>query len=130
MGHHDGEGHELSGLVAGVAEHQALVARAARAHAHIDVWTLPGEIDFKLAGVRGEASVRVGVANVVNRLADQSLDVGLGGCRDFPGYVDRVVLNHRLAGHAPPRVFGEDGVQHSVGNLVADFVGVALRHRL
>src|SRR6476646_8510511 len=34
---HDRERHELVGLVAGVAEHQALVAGAARVHAHRDV---------------------------------------------------------------------------------------------
>jgi hypothetical protein len=38
--HHDGQRHQFVGFVAGVAEHHALIARAAGIHAHGDVGRL------------------------------------------------------------------------------------------
>ena len=49
--HHDGQRHQLGGLVAGVAEHQALVAGAAGVHAHGDIGRLRLDQVVHAAGV-------------------------------------------------------------------------------
>ena len=60
---HDRQRHQLRGLVAGVAEHQALVAGAARVHAHGDIGRLRLDRVQHAAGLAVEAEGRVGVAD-------------------------------------------------------------------
>ena len=51
------------------------------------------------------------------------IELGLGG--DFAADDDDVALGVSLAGHAAVRVLGQAGVQHRVGNGVANFVRMA-----
>ena len=62
----DGRRHELRRLVAGVAEHHALVAGAARVDALADVGRLLVDRDQHAAGVAVEAHLAVGVADVAS----------------------------------------------------------------
>ena len=67
----DGERHEAAGFVAGEAEHHALIAGAAGIDAHRDVRRLRVNVALDLAGVGREADVRIDVADLADRVADE-----------------------------------------------------------
>jgi hypothetical protein len=75
-----------------------------------------------------EADLGVVVADVVDDLARQRLDVDPGGGGDLARDDRRAGLHHRLAGHARALVLQQDGVEHGVGDLVRDLVRVAFGH--
>ena len=72
---HDRQRHQLVGFRAGIAEHQALVAGAARIDAHRDVGRLAVDRRQHRAGVGVVAVLGLGVADVGNRVADDLLEV-------------------------------------------------------
>ena len=111
MRQHDRQRHQLFGLVAGVAEHQALVAGAAGVDAHGDVGRLLVDRREHRAGVGVEAVLRAGVADVADRLAHDFLEVDDGVGRDFAGDDDEAGGDQRFAGDAALRVLREDGVE-------------------
>ena len=131
----DGRGHQLGCLVAGVAKHQALVARA-------DVEVVVGRVVHALGDVvalfvvghqHGAALVVDAVVGVV--VADAfdgvacDLDVvhvRVGG--DFTGQHDQTGVGQGFGRHAGAGVLLENCVQNRVRNLVGDLVGVAFRH--
>ena len=142
----DRQRHQLVGLVGGVAEHHALVAGArhvqlvlvggivARLIGGVDALgdvrrLLVDRVDHR-AGVAVEAVRGVVVADPAHRLARDFLDVDVGVGRDLPRDDDQPGVDERLAGDAAVRVVGQDGVEHAVGDLVGDLVGVALRDGL
>ena len=107
VGQRDRQRHQLGRVVAGVAEHQALVAgadllalRGVLVDAHGDVGALPVDREHHGAGVGADAHLVVGVADVADHLADDVgiVDHGLGG--DFAGDDGDAGGDHRLAGHA------------------------------
>ncbi len=126
----DGHGHQLGGFVAGIAEHQALVAGAAGINAHGDVGRLLLDGADDAAGIGVEAEFRAGVADVADHFAREvgEIDVGLGG--DFAGDDDQAGGDQRFAGDAAHRVVFQNGVEDGVGNLVGNFIGVTLGDRL
>src|SRR5580692_1128607 len=70
MGKHDWQRHELFGLVAGIAEHQALVSGAARVHTHGDVGRLRlNYVEHSTSGAI-ETHGGVGEANVTNHASN------------------------------------------------------------
>ena len=132
VGQLDRQRHQFGRVVAGVAEHQPLVAGAdllplggVFVHAHGDVGALPVDREHHGAGVGADAHLVVGVADVADHLADHVgiVDHGLGG--DFAGHDGDARGDHRLAGHAAVGVFGEQGVEDAVGDLVGQLVGMA-----
>jgi hypothetical protein len=72
-----------------------------------------------------EADVGIVVADVVDDLARQCLDVDPGDGRDFAGDDRGTGLHHRFAGDAGALVLRQDGVENGVGDLVGDLVRVA-----
>jgi hypothetical protein len=129
--------HQLRRLVAGVAEHQALVAGAllevealAFVHALGDVGRLAVDGGEHGAGLVVEADVGVVVADALDGvLGDLAVvDVRLGG--DLAGDDDEAGGHQRLAGDAGMLVDGQDGVEDGIGNLVGDLVGMAFADRL
>ena len=130
MGERDGGGHQLGGLVGSVAEHHALVASAAGVDTLRDVGGLAVDGGDDGAGFGVEALDGVVVADLVDRLADQGLevDVGLGG--DLPGDDDEAGAGEGLAGNAAVGIFGEAGIEDGVGDLVGDLVGMTFGHGL
>ncbi len=142
----DRQRHQRVGLVGGVAEHHPLVAGAGDVELVVvccvgaslvglvdalrDVRRLLVDRVEHRAGVRREAEVGVGVADVADRLARDLLDVDVGLGRDLAGDDDQAGVDERLARDAAVRFVGEDGVEHAVGDLVGDLVGMALRDRL
>jgi hypothetical protein len=141
---HDRQRHQHVGVVAGVAEHQALVARAllvqgvhgtgARLVAAVDalgdVARLAPDSDHHAAGLAVEALVGGVVADREDPVPDGLLDV------DVPARVDLTGDHHEARGqqclHRDPRVgvLREHGVQDGVTDLVSDLVRVTLGHRL
>ena len=132
VGQLDRQRHQLGRVVAGVAEHQALVAGAdlfafgrVFVDAHGDVGALPVDREHDGTGVGADAHLVVGVAHLANDLADDVgiVDHGLGG--DFAGDDGDARGDHRLARHAAVGVLGEQGVEDAVGDLVGQLVGMA-----
>ena len=66
VGQHDGQRHQFVGLVAGIAEHHALVAGAARIHAHGDVRRLRLDGVQHPAGIAVEAPQGIGVSDMLD----------------------------------------------------------------
>jgi hypothetical protein len=125
----DRQRHQLLGLVARVAEHQALIAGAllgdvAAIDALGDVGRLLLEADHDAAGVGVEAHVGVGVTDLLHGLADDRGDVDVGRRRDLATDQHEAGLGEGLARHARAGVVGEDGVEDPVRDGVAQFVGM------
>ena len=146
VGEGDGERHEVGGLVAGEANHHALVAGAegvdlvmrlagvavleSRRHAAANVRRLLVQADHDLARLVIDADLGIVVADLFHRLADQRLVVNFGRGGDLADHGDEVGAGGGLAGDPCRRVLRVDGVQDGVGHLVAELVGVPLRHGL
>jgi hypothetical protein len=145
MGEGDGQWHELWGLVAGEAEHHALVAGALRVEdvfvvdvrallhgmgdALADVWRLLVDGHQHAAGFVVEAVLGVCVADVLDGLPDCGghVDVRLRG--DLAGDDDGAGGQKGLTGDASVRVVLEDGVQNRIRDLVGQLVRVTLGDR-
>ncbi len=127
---HDGQGHQLRGLGARVAEHEALVAGAEVVHAHGDVAGLLVDGGDDAARLEVEAELRARVADLADGLAGDLGDVDVAGRGDLPRHHDEPGGEQGFAGHPARGVLGEDRVQHRVRDLVGDLVGMAFRHRL
>ena len=122
------------GLVAGVAEHHALVSGSLlvgvfAVDAAVDVGRLLVECRKYAAGFGVEHEFGTVVANAVDYAAChcRQVDVGLGG--DFAGDYHLTGGDEGFACHFRLRVESEKVVEDSVGNLVGHFVGMAFRHR-
>ena len=78
----------------------------------------------------GDAGIVLVVADGGDCAANQSLelDVRLGG--DFSGDDDQSGGGQGFASHAAGRIFRQAGVEDGVRNLVGNFIGMALSHRL
>ncbi len=141
----DRDGHVGRRLVAGVAEHEALVAGSLEivvvflaSFAGLErIEHAAGDVVGLLADGYGDAAAgavepvgRGVVADAQDGLADdlRDLDVGVGG--DFAGYVDQSGGGQGFHGHAGLGVLRQQGVQDRIADLVTDLVGMALSHRL
>src|SRR5690606_12399949 len=125
--------HQHVGFVAGVAEHQALVAgalvfRIGAVDPLVDVRGLLANDVDDAAGGAVEADIAGGVADVADHLAGDffQVDPGVGG--DFAGDDGDTALDHGFTGHARVLVLGDDGVAYGIGNLVGDLVRMAFGH--
>ena len=144
MGIHDRSGHQFGRLVAGVAEHESLVACTLLGgllaicllgiDALGDVGALRGDDVVDEDGVGVEDVVAVVVADLADRIADdlskiqgrlQGLLAELGN-GDLTADHHDVALGVGLAGNAAHRIECQAGIEDGVGNGVADLVGMAL----
>ena len=128
----DRRGHQLGRFVAGVAEHEALVAGAGVevvvggvVHALRDVVGLLVVADHHGATLVVDAVVGVVVADALDGVARDLdvVDVRVGG--DLAGEHHEAGVGQRFGGHAAARVLFEDRIEDRVGNLVGDLVGMA-----
>jgi len=129
---HDRRRHELRRLVARIAKHQALIARALLGvllaiglpgiHALRDVGRLGGDVvvDENFVGVKDIVGVRV--ADAPDRAADNCLVIELRLRRDLAADDHDVALHERLARHAAVLVLRQAGVEDRIGDGVAHFV--------
>ncbi len=141
----DRQRHQLGRVVAGVAEHQALVAGAllvervdrlagARLVAGVDalgdVAGLAADGDHDAAGVPVEALGRRVVADLEDPLAHLLLDVDVAAGGDLAGHDHQAGGEQGLDRDAAARVLLEHRVEHRVADLVSDLVRVTLGHGL
>ena len=144
MSIHDRRGHQFGRLVAGVAEHESLVARTLLGGLLAigllgvdplgDVGALGGDDVVDEDGVCVEDVVAVVVADLTDRIADdlskiqdrlEGLLAELGN-GDLTADHHDVALGIGLAGNAAHRIECQAGIEDGVGNGVADLVGMAL----
>ncbi|EON23632.1 hypothetical protein CF8_2290 [Nocardioides sp. CF8] len=148
LGDHDRQRHQLGGVVAGVAEHQALVAGTAlvevvlgRADARLvalvdaggDVGRLGADGDLDATGGAVEALVGGVVADLEDLLADQVGDRGVGVGAHLARHDDEAGGQEGLDRDAQVFLVGvvlHQVVQDGVADLVSDLVRVTLGHRL
>ena len=148
LGDHDRQRHQLGRVVAGVAEHQALVAGAALVEVVVggadprlvavvdalgDVERLAAEGDLHSAGGPVEALERGVVADVEDRRAHELGDRRVGVGPDLARDHDQTGGEQGL--DRGPQVLAvgvvlHQVVEHGVADPVGDLVGVALGHRL
>jgi hypothetical protein len=73
---------------------------------------------------------RIGVADLPDRLTGRRLVIDPRPRGDLSGEHDVPFLAENLAGDAAEPVLGEARIQDRIGHVVADLVGMPLRHRL
>ncbi len=146
VGQVDRQRHQRVGLVAGVAEHHALVAGALRLvallaaggrlpfaiqpfHTLVDLRALFGQRHQHAAGVGVQTDPGAGVPDAAHRGAHDALDVAVALAGDLAEYEELSGGGRGLHGHVGVRVLAQHVVQDRVRDLVADLVGVALGHR-
>ena len=138
----DRQRHQLVGLVAGVAEHQALVAGALAVERVLDALPgarLVGGVDAlrdvgrlradrhaDAAGRAVEALARRVVADLEDAVAHDRRDVGVGLGGHLAGDVHLPGGDQRLDGDAAGRVLREQRIEDRVTDLVGDLVRVSL----
>ena len=146
MGEHNGHGHQLRGLGAGIAEHHALVsgphaldfliAHLAQlgllglVHAQGDIRRLLFDRRDHTTGVVVKAIVRAIIADPFDRLARHTGDIHIARGRNLASDEDQPRGRRTFAGHATIGILSIDGVENGVGYLVADLVRMPFRHRL
>ena len=114
-------------FVAGVADHNPLIARTEgvlvlslsqfRLHGTRNIGTLVVDVAVDLVRLRVIADIAQGVADDVEHVR-----LNLGG--DFARHNDVTAGCHDLTGHAAGGIMLQTGVQHAVGNEVAQLVGM------
>ncbi len=130
----DGKRHQGRGFVAGVAEHQALVARAlvqvdafAFVHALGDVGGLLVVVHADRAAVGVKAQLGGVVADAFDGFACDFDVVHLGGGGDFARQYAQACVDQSFRRDTPFGVLRQDGIQNRIGYLVGYFVRMAFR---
>jgi hypothetical protein len=136
-----GIGHQVGGFVAGIAEHQALVAGADVAAGERDAFMnldrLVVEAHLHFAGVWIDAGFGIAVADVAQHLAGNRfgavahlVEEFLADGFELAGDHHQVVGHEGFAGDLGLGLFGQKGIEDGVGNLVGDLVRVAFGNGL
>ena len=127
--------HQFGGFPAGIAEHDALIARALLleqafpgGHALGNIRRLPPQRNKDRAAVAIKTHGAVVVSYIQNNATDQSGDINLGSRGHFAGDHRHLRRNQRLARHPRPGILGQYGIQNRVGNLIAHLVRMAFGH--
>jgi len=123
----DRQGHVFFGLAACEAKHHALVAGAFFIDAHGDVGRLLFDALQHRHRLEVEGHVRIGVADLLHRVAHDLVDVHPAVDRALAAHHGHARRDHRLAGDAGVGVLGQHGVEDGVGDLIGDLVGVPHR---
>ena len=98
--------------------------------AHRDVGRLLVDRDADAARLGIEADRRTSVADLAHDLAREARNVDVGFRRHLAGDVDLSGDRERLDRDARVGIVFEQRVEHRIGDLIGELVGVPLRHRL
>ncbi len=143
VGKRDRQRHQLRRLVAGVAEHQPLIARtyiqpvaraflclqrAVNAHRNVRRLLMDGGNDRAAVAVKTEFRPRI--ADLAHSIAHDLLQVNVRVRRDLAHDGNQPRRAECLARHARQGILAEHLVQDRIGNDVADLVGMPLGHGL
>ena len=137
----DRVGHEVRGFVAGITEHQALVAgadvAAGQGDALVNLDRLVIEAHLHFAGVRIDAGFGIAVTDVAQHLAGNRfgaithlVEEFLADGFELAGNHHQVVGDEGFAGDLGFGFFGQKGIEDGVGNLVGDLVRMAFGNGL
>jgi len=128
--------HQLRGFVAGIAKHQALVARAlvqiealAFGHTLRNIRRLLVISHQHGAGFVVEADVGMVVADALDGVARDLDVIDIGGGGDFTRQHHKAGIDQRFCGDAGVLVLGQNGIEDGIGNLVGHFVRMTFGHR-
>ena len=143
MGQGDGHGHQLWRLIAGVAEHHALVPGAVLqlgvlaglvlqrlVHAHGNVPGLLVDVGNDAAGIAVKAVLGPVITDIADDFSGNFGDIHIALGADLAHDVDKAGGYRGLAGHTAHGILLQNGVQHRVGDLVADLIGMSFRNGL
>ena len=133
--------HELRSFGACVAEHHALVAGAGVVcvlgsalervvYAHCNIRGLLVDGGEYRAAISVKAVLGAGVADVADSLAHDGRNVDLRCGGDLAHYCYHTGGCEGLAGNSAHGILFKNSVEDSVGNVVADFVGMSLGYAL
>ena len=127
--------HHLAGLVAGVAEHDALVAGALLLlgfadDALVDVRRLFVNGRQDAARIAVELILALGVADALDHAARDGLHVDIRLRAHFSGHDHEARGAEGFARHFRVGVAAQEFVEDCVGNLIRNFIGMPLGHRL
>ena len=102
-----------------------LAFRGLGIHALLNVGALGGDgvQDQHPIGVKDVIIVRI--ADFTDCLAGNRIEVGLRFGRDFPSHHYQIGLGVGFARYAAARILRQTGIQHGIGNGIADFVRMA-----
>ena len=132
----DGKRHQGRGFVAGVAEHQTLVARAlvqvdafAFVHALGDVRRLLVVVHADCAAVGVKAQLGGVVADAFDGFAGDFDVVHLGCGGDFACQYAQACVDQGFCGDTRFGVLRQDGIQNRIGHLVGNFIRMAFGYR-
>jgi hypothetical protein len=133
VGEVDRRRHQHLGLVAGVAEHQALVTRALlfrtlAVDTLVDVRRLLAQGHRDRTGRVVEALVRTVVADAPDHVTDDVLDLDPCAGLDLAADQHQSGGGEGLGGDTRLRVLGQIGIEDGVGHLVAHLVRMTLGH--
>ena len=140
----DGQRHQLRRLIAGKAEHHALVARAGavvlllravlrfegRVNAERNIRRLHVDGRDHAAGAAVEAIGGIVVANVVDNLPHNGGNIHITFRGDLSHDMHQAGGGRHLARHMRLGIFFQNRVEDGVGDLIADLVGMAFRDGL
>ena len=141
VGEADRQRHQLGRFIAGIAEHDSLVARADQIegitvvvvcliHPLGDVGRLLIEGHQHGAAVGIEAAgPGAAVADPFDHAPHERVEVHPGGGGDFAGDQAEAGVHNGFAGHPGGGILSKQGIEHRVAHLVADLVGMALGDR-
>ncbi len=145
MSQMDRQRHQDVGLVAGVAEHHALVAcallvvgvAAGRTAANLfglvdalgDIGRLLVDGHHHATGLAVEAVGLGVVTDPGDRLTHHRWDVDVCRGGDLAGHDGQTGRHHGLAGDAAVGILLEEGVEDGIGNLIGHLVRMAFGHR-
>ena len=141
LGNGDSQRHQLRCLVAGIAEHHALVAGAVIklavvlslrlkrfVNAESDVGGLFVNVRDYAAGVAVKAVLCSVVADLTDDVSCDLGNIDIAARADLAHDVDKPRGSRGLAGNSAVGVLLKYCVQHRIGDLVADFVGMTFGH--
>ena len=130
----DGGRHQLGRFIAGVAEHQALVASALiQVNASTFIDALRDVRRLLVVGHQHGATLvvdavfRVVVADAFDGLARNLNIIHIGVRGNFASQHHQTRVAQGFGSHAGGRVLSQDGVKDGVGNLIGNLVGMAFR---
>ena len=132
----DGKRHQGRGFVAGIAEHQTLIARAlvqvdafAFVHALGDVRRLLVVVHADCAAVGIKAQLGGVVADAFDGFACNFDVVHLGGGSDFACQYAQACVDQGFCCDTRFGVLRQDGIQNRIGYLVGNFIRMAFGYR-
>jgi len=130
-------GHHLRGLVGGIAEHVALITSTdvlvhlAVLHDTLgDIGRLLCDSDKNRAALVVEALVTVVVTDLLDGLTDELVVVNDSVGGDLTEHHDHTGLGGGLASYTRVGILSEASIENSIRHLIAELVGVTLRHTL